>query len=116
MVERRKYCCQLPRKLLDKLILNLKSQKLLDASYFDIHHVFVQGRQIYPGSGTRIFLRVEYSGFSDPGPAPAFLVLNFLHQRDIIFSMVLVYGDIRYKEYRIVKDVSFLINLDVLLL
>ena len=61
----------------------------------------------------RISVGVWQPGFVDPGPAAAFLVIKCLHQRDILFSLVHVHSDIGYKNYKIVRDVSFFINLDV---
>ena len=41
-----------------------------------------------------------------------FLVIIFLHQRDILFYLVYVHSDIRYKNCKIFKDVLFFINFD----
>ena len=45
-------------------------------------------------------------------PHPHFLAMKFLHQKEILLSLVHFHSDIRYKNYEIFKDVSF-INLDV---
>ena len=43
------------------------------------------------------FVRVWHTGFVDPGPAPAFFSHKFLHQRDILLSLVHFHSDIGYK-------------------
>ena len=40
------------------------------------------------------FLQVWHPGFVHPGPAPAFLILNFLLHRDTLLSLVHVQSDI----------------------
>ena len=42
-----------------------------------------------------------------------YAVIEFPHQRDNLFSLVPLQSDIKFKNYKIVKDVSFLINIDV---
>ena len=54
------------------------------------------------------FLRVWHPGFVDLGPTPAFSVMHFLHQRDILLSLVRFHSDMRYKDYRIGKNGLFL--------
>ena len=60
-----------------------------------------------PGLAPAFLKRVQHPGFVGPGPAPAFLVIKFLHQRDILFSLVHVHSDIGYKHYKIVRDILF---------
>ena len=46
-------------------------------------------------------------------PHEHFLVINILRQRDILSSLVHIQSNIGYKNYKIVKDVSFFITLYV---
>ena len=77
----------------------------------DIYILFSEGG-FNLGTATAFFVQVWHPVLVDPGTAPAFFVIKFLHQRDIHFSLVHVHSNMRYK-IKMFSGIYFFINLDV---
>ena len=98
------HCAEVEYKLLTRVIdITFNKTMAVQSQHWNLPQVWHS--KFCTGTGLAL-------QFYQPRSRNRILVIKWLHHRDILLSLVYVHSDIRYKIYKIVKDVLFLINLE----